>query len=100
MLISPELASVLASMITRLHRLNGGTVPLTAGTTRTNVSWATGKARGAFDWLPIDDEVFAFTTDLLRSVGTFLYGRHRYEAMAVRETDAAPAAQSDLASGR
>jgi dihydrofolate reductase len=52
--------------------------------------------RGAFDWLPIDDEVFAFTTDLLRSVGTFLYGRRLYEAMAVWETDAALAAQSDL----
>jgi integrase len=30
LLISPELASVLASIITRLRRLNGGTVPLTA----------------------------------------------------------------------
>ncbi|MFJ6195044.1 dihydrofolate reductase family protein [Micromonospora sp. NPDC092111] len=52
--------------------------------------------RGAFDLLPPDDEVFAFTTDLLRSVGTFLYGRRLYEAMAVWETDAALAAQSDL----
>src|SRR6266498_1853136 len=52
--------------------------------------------RGAFDWFPIDDEVFAFTTDLLRSVGTFLYGRRLYEAMAVWETDSALAAQSDL----
>jgi len=52
--------------------------------------------RGAFDWFPIDDEVFAFTTDLLRSVGTFLYGRRLYEAMAVWETDAALAEQSDL----
>src|SRR6266498_2861981 len=50
--------------------------------------------RGAFDWFPIDDEVFAFTTDLLRSVGTFLYGRRLYEAMAVWETDAALAAVS------
>ena len=52
--------------------------------------------RGAFDWFPIDDEVFAFTTDLLRSVGTFLYGRRLYETMAVWETNAALAAQSDL----
>src|SRR3981081_314937 len=52
--------------------------------------------RGAFDWFPIDDEVFALHTDLLRSVGTFLYGRRLYEAMAVWETDAALAAQSDL----
>src|SRR6266498_3402568 len=52
--------------------------------------------RGAFDWFPIDDEVFAFTTDLLRSVGTFLYGRRLYETMAVWETNTALAAQSDL----
>ncbi|TDC00806.1 deaminase [Micromonospora fluostatini] len=51
---------------------------------------------GAFAWFPPDDEVFAFTTDLLRSVGTFLYGRRLYEAMAVWETDTALAAQSDL----
>src|SRR3982074_622300 len=52
--------------------------------------------RGAFDWFPPDDEVFASTTDLLRSVGTFLYGRSLYETMAVWETNAALAAQSDL----
>jgi dihydrofolate reductase len=52
--------------------------------------------RGGFDWLPPDDEVFAFTTDLLRSVGTLLYGRRLYEAMAVWETDAALAAKSGL----
>jgi dihydrofolate reductase len=52
--------------------------------------------RGTFDWFPRDDEVFAFTTDLLRSVGTLLYGRRLYEAMAVWETNAALAAQSDL----
>ncbi|MGA4687753.1 dihydrofolate reductase family protein [Micromonospora sp. AB353] len=52
--------------------------------------------RGAFAWLPMDDEVFVVYTDLLRSVGTFLYGRRLYEAMAVWETDAALAAQSDL----
>ncbi|WFE40833.1 dihydrofolate reductase family protein [Micromonospora sp. WMMD998] len=52
--------------------------------------------KGVFAWLPPDDEVFTFTTDLLRSVGTFLYGRRLYESMAVWETDAALAAQSDL----
>jgi dihydrofolate reductase len=51
--------------------------------------------RGAFDWFPPDDEVFAFTTDLLRSVGTFLYGRRLYENMAVWETNADLAARSD-----
>ena len=51
---------------------------------------------GAFDLGPPDDDVFASITDLLRSVGTFLYGRRLYETMAVWETDAALAAQSDL----
>ncbi len=51
--------------------------------------------RGGFAWLPMDDELFALYTDLLRSVGTFLYGRRLYEAMAVWETDAALAAQSE-----
>jgi dihydrofolate reductase len=52
--------------------------------------------RGAFDLFVPDDDVFASTTDLLRSVGTFLYGRRLYETMAVWETNAALAAQSDL----
>ena len=51
---------------------------------------------GSIDWFPIGDEVFAFHTDLLRSAGTLLYGRRLYEAMAVWETDAALAAQSNL----
>lgn len=52
--------------------------------------------RGVFDLFAHDDEVFAATTDFLRSVGTFLYGRRLYETMAVWETNAALAAQSDL----
>ena len=52
--------------------------------------------RGAFDWATPDDEVFAFITDLMRSVGTYLYGRRMYDTMAVWETDAAVAEQSDL----
>jgi dihydrofolate reductase len=54
-------------------------------------------AHGAFDWAPPDDDVFAATTALLRSVGTFLYGRRLYETMAVWETNPALAEQSDLA---
>ncbi|HEV3353300.1 MAG TPA: dihydrofolate reductase family protein [Acidimicrobiales bacterium] len=54
--------------------------------------------RGALDWATPDDDVFAFTTDLLRSTGTYLYGRRMYDAMAVWETDSALAAQSDLTS--
>ena len=52
--------------------------------------------RGAFDWAPPDDGVFASITELMRSVGTYLYGRRMYETMAVWETDATLATQSDL----
>ena len=34
-----------------------------------------------------DDEQFAFITDLVRPVGTYLNGRRLYESMAVWETD-------------
>jgi hypothetical protein len=52
--------------------------------------------RGAFNLFTPHNDVFASTTDLLRTVGTFLYGRRLYETMAVWETDPALAAQSDL----
>ena len=51
-------------------------------------------AHGAFDWAPPDDGVFASITELMRSAGTYLYGRRMYETLAVWETDptlAAPA---------
>ena len=51
---------------------------------------------GAFDWAPPDDDVFSFTTDLMRSAGIYLYGRRMYETMAVWETDATLAATSNL----
>ena len=51
---------------------------------------------GSFDWTAPDDELFAFITDLVRPIGTHLYGRRLYEAMAVWETDPALAAQSEL----
>jgi len=53
-------------------------------------------AQGAFDWSEPIDEVFSFITDLIRPVGTHLYGRRMYETMAVWETDASLAAQSGL----
>ena len=40
--------------------------------------------------------MFAAATALLRSVGTFLYGRRLYETMAVWETNPALVKQSDL----
>ena len=51
---------------------------------------------GNFDWTAPNDEVFAFITDLVRSVGTYLYGRRMYDTMAVWETDPALAAQLEL----
>ena len=36
---------------------------------------------GAFDWVN-PDQVFAFITELLRPIGTYLYGRRLYETMA------------------
>ena len=54
---------------------------------------------GSFDWTEPDDELFAFITDLVRPVGTYLYGRRMYDTMALWETDPALAAQSELMAG-
>ena len=51
---------------------------------------------GAFDWAPPDDDVFVFITELMRSAGTYLYGRRMYETLAVWETDTTLANHSDL----
>lgn len=53
-------------------------------------------AQGVFEWTAPSDEVFAFITDLLRPIGTHLYGRRMYETMAVWETDPTLVAQSEL----
>lgn len=52
--------------------------------------------QGSFDWATPNDDYFAFITDLIRPVGTYLYGRRLYESMAVWESDPAIAAQSEL----
>ena len=41
--------------------------------------------RGAFDRVTPDDDVFAYITDPMRSVGTYIYGRRVYDTMAVWE---------------
>lgn len=41
---------------------------------------------GTFDWAAPDEQVHAFINDLVRPVGTFLYGRRMYEVMAAWET--------------
>jgi dihydrofolate reductase len=48
-------------------------------------------AHGGFEWTAPTDEIFTFITDLVRPVGTYLYGRRMYETMAVWE--AAPVRQ-------
>jgi dihydrofolate reductase len=53
-------------------------------------------ADGKFEWTAPLDEVFAFITDVVRPVGTYLYGRRLYETMAVWEADLTLAAQSEL----
>jgi dihydrofolate reductase len=49
-------------------------------------------ADGDFGWAEPDEEVHQLFNDLLRPVGTYLYGRRMYETMAVWETDPALAA--------
>ena len=39
-------------------------------------------ATGAFDWVNPGQEYFAFITELLRPIGTYLYGRRVYETVA------------------
>jgi len=41
---------------------------------------------GKFDWGEPDEEVHAFINDLMRTVGTYLYGRRMYEVMSAWET--------------
>ncbi len=38
---------------------------------------------GRFDWAFPDEEVHSFVNDILRPVGTYLFGRRMYETMAV-----------------
>src|SRR3954464_1022899 len=40
---------------------------------------------GNFDWAEPDEEVHAVVNDLEREVGTYLYGRRRYEVMVAWE---------------
>jgi dihydrofolate reductase len=54
---------------------------------------------GRFGWTEPTDEVFTFITDLVRPVGTYLYGRRMYETMALWEVDPTLAGQSELGAG-
>ncbi len=50
-------------------------------------------ADGNFDWAAPDEELHTHVNGLERRVGTYLYGRRMYEAMAFWETDEAVAGQ-------
>jgi dihydrofolate reductase len=41
---------------------------------------------GDYEWAAPDEEVHAFLNNLLRPIGTYLYGRKMYQTMAVWET--------------
>ena len=41
---------------------------------------------GNFDWSAPSEEAFAFINDLVRPIGTYLYGRKEYDTLAVWET--------------
>jgi dihydrofolate reductase len=51
---------------------------------------------GRFAWAAPDEEVHAFVNDLVRPIGTHLYGRRMYETMAPWETDPALAEDSEV----
>ena len=53
-------------------------------------------ADGNFDWAVPDEAQHQFINDLMRSIGTHLYGRRMYETMAVWETEPGLAAQSPV----
>jgi dihydrofolate reductase len=49
--------------------------------TNTSLDGYVEDATGSFDWIN-PDQVFVFITELLRPIGTYLYGRRLYETMA------------------
>jgi dihydrofolate reductase len=51
---------------------------------------------GSFDWAAPDEEVHAFVNDLVRPVGTHLYGRRMYETMVAWETPETLGGQSPV----
>jgi dihydrofolate reductase len=53
-------------------------------------------ADGGFNWAPPDDDVFVCITEIMRSAGTYLYGRRMYEVMSPWETDPSLASGSEL----
>jgi dihydrofolate reductase len=55
---------------------------------------------GKWDWSVPNDEVHAFVNDLVRPIGTHLYGRRMYEVLVAwetMETEGAPPVIRDFA---
>jgi len=52
----------------------------------TSLDGYTSDRDGNFEWTDPTAEVFAAITELIRPIGTYLYGRRMYETMAVWET--------------
>src|SRR3954452_14488132 len=78
------------------HGIRGEGMARLIYVTNTSLDGYIEDAQGGFDWTDPGDEYFAFITDLIRPVATYLYGRRMYETMAVWETDPDLAAQSAL----
>jgi dihydrofolate reductase len=53
-------------------------------------------ADGNFDWGAPDEEVSTFVNDLVRPIGTYLYGRRMYDVMVYWETVPTTADQSPV----
>jgi dihydrofolate reductase len=54
--------------------------------TNTSLDGYTADRDGSFQWTAPTAEVFTAITELIRPIGTYLYGRRMYETMAVWET--------------
>jgi dihydrofolate reductase len=62
----------------------------------TSLDGYTEDVTGNFDWTTPEAEGFTFVTNIVRALGTHIYGRRMYQTMMVWETDPTLAAESPL----